>query len=892
MDSPTQTQTEIELDVGELTEKLKEARLVLEQDPDKVWFDIRSDSNGPYLACRVITDSRKFAFRLESAQFIGGSTKPATYPADFYDFYKIEGEGQVRLTFTLPSVNLRKPDDPSWKYDVGVQQNPADKTPFPSNGEYYFSADEAIKVVRVLNLAAHAGVREPARMRYHDRTIEVYTTDSQRTFSASIPAKGNPELGLWDVQLPRNILRRVGELPGVVIDHMHSHGIWASDGKTFSFAQSSPSDVIDYSFDVPGLVRAIKAFSNTFVLSKELWEAIKVPGYYLVVFSVGCVESRKLDSTSVNFHSDFRFEPGEAVSQSLNYRGSPMAVVLDSAALASYAAEEPKVHLTSWPCSPYVVEFGGIDIALTPPVVNPGSLADYLPAELSEIQTVLKNWVGDFDRLVARAFMGSQQDLHESSAAVRNHGWESPNDTLFLVRTPNGFVRTGGVDPFQLACCLFEFQHAAVYPTTLVERLLEKDYWQTLDVFIYDPEHVKENGPDPLSPDDAWVTWNRWVDPKYDAARDGAGRLKRPDEPQRRKQARFLPVDLRAPEVPRELLIQEKPTENPAPEPISKTEESHVVGSPPEAPVEERVQTLIVDANYVVWRNFYQKGLSTMRHPSQGIYTGIAFGFLRSLRSWVQTFRPSKILAVWDGGVADWRKEMIPDYKERDRSKIPQDKWESLLEQREWLQNNLGLLGVHSIRIPKCEADDIIALLAQTFEPHGRVMIVTSDLDFTQLITNRIHIYKDDKSEVIQDASLALPGLLKKVTVGDSSDNIGGIPNFGKTTFDRLVEEIQNAGKEVTIENIMEIAPTHKTKRVRRLAEEESKAIIDRNLTVINLEEGIKRLPQEAMLKAIQHATTPIAMQPQAFSKWASSLAFDSITNQLSSWEQDFTPLR
>lgn len=890
--SPVKRQTQINLDLGKLNEKLQSVSLILEDQPEKIWFDIRSDMDGPYLACRFSSMSRKYAFRVPDAEFVG-ETSDGTYPADFVDFQSVKGSGQGMIQFGLPCVSVRSKDDDTFKHDVGVQPYESYESPFRERGPYAFDRIAASKVSQLLLLSESMGIREEIRIRYHNKFLEVYTTDTSRTVVARIPIDAPP--GLWDVVVPREMVRDLVSMAKdglAVFDHAHERGFWASDGKFFSFFQESPVGTLDYSFDVPGIVRAIKAFRQSFKTSSVFWEVVGKSGYHLVDLTVNCAKISKIEESTLNFHAEKLLTHG-CKEVSVDYRGEPTAFILDASQLVHLHGEEVKIRLTPWPCSPYVVDDQILDLVITPPVVNPGALADSIQEvpEWESRKLELREWVGDYDRMVLNAFVGGVESRTEAVNAPL-YDMKSDSDCVFLVKTEHGFVHRGGIEPLVLATCMFEFAHASLYTIEQIQAFISGNYWPGINFYVYDEDHIKSWGRDPLSPYDQWVLWNTWVDPEKRQTLDNTGNLKVSDKPSKRRQVRILESSLSAPEIPVAQPAQNAPAEpiNNTEEKVSPEENEEVI---PELATEAPIQYLLIDANYVTWRDFYQAGLGKMQHPSTGHYTGVAFGFIRSLRHWMQLFRPARVCVVWDGGVAQWRRALVPEYKDRTKKKkdIPEDKLNSLFLQRDWLSLNLPTLGVRSLTFNNYEADDIIALLADSFAKQGRVMIVTGDYDFNHMITQNIHVYQDRQNEILQDPALAFPSLLSKVIEGDTSDRIPGVPGVGKKTLHKFISELTEAGESFSLEAIEKHAPTHSNWRIKKLVEEESKKIIERNMEMVDLRKGAAKIDPQVMVSAIQAANTPAKLDIRAFGTWAQELAFNSVLNDISGWQQDFSRL-
>jgi 5'-3' exonuclease len=310
-------------------------------------------------------------------------------------------------------------------------------------------------------------------------------------------------------------------------------------------------------------------------------------------------------------------------------------------------------------------------------------------------------------------------------------------------------------------------------------------------------------------------------------------------------------------------------------------------------PPEYSVEYVLVDANFVTWRDFHQTGLAKMRHPVTGQLTGVSFGFLRAMRQWIQQFRPKKAAVVWDSGVAEWRKEMIPGYKDRSEQKKKLDPvlLDAMMMQRDWLHSNLRHFGIRSLRIPGTEADDVIALLAESLSSKGRVVIITGDYDFNQLASDKIHVYQSRQNELITDSMKSSSSLLGKCILGDSSDKIPGIPKVGEKTLEAVVKRIEEAGKGVNWPNIVECARQIKGKRFEALTTLEAGQIVERNMRLIDLREGARRLPMDLMMQALQEAVEPVSVNVRNFGKLAHEMSFQSVLDYISDWERDFSAL-
>ena len=201
---------------------------------------------------------------------------------------------------------------------------------------------------------------------------------------------------------------------------------------------------------------------------------------------------------------------------------------------------------------------------------------------------------------------------------------------------------------------------------------------------------------------------------------------------------------------------------------------------------------LLVDGSSYLYRAFY--GSSDLRTRS-GFPTGAIFGVLSMLRALISKNRPDLFAVIFDPPGPTLRMEWYAKYK-ANRSKMPED----LIIQVEPLKEIIKSLGYSLIEIPKVEADDVIGTLALKGSDKGfKVFIATGDKDMAQLVSSRITVIDDQKNSVWDEQ-----GVLEKfgvranqivdylTLVGDSSDNIPGVPKVGPKTAIKWLNEYQN----------------------------------------------------------------------------------------------------
>jgi len=202
-------------------------------------------------------------------------------------------------------------------------------------------------------------------------------------------------------------------------------------------------------------------------------------------------------------------------------------------------------------------------------------------------------------------------------------------------------------------------------------------------------------------------------------------------------------------------------------------------------------KVLVIDGNNLLYRVYYK--FSSMR-AMDGTPTGISYGFPMVLQSLIVKFKPSQVVVVFDGGNAKKRLEILPEYKLREK-KEGFDK-EDFMRQWEVVKRFLEILCVPYIQIRYHEADDLIWLVARGLKRRNRVIIVSSDKDFVQLLGKNVEIWNPSKKVLIttKNAKVVMGyesyQCVDYLTLdGDKSDNIPGYPGVGPVTAKAFLEE-------------------------------------------------------------------------------------------------------
>jgi DNA polymerase-1 len=183
---------------------------------------------------------------------------------------------------------------------------------------------------------------------------------------------------------------------------------------------------------------------------------------------------------------------------------------------------------------------------------------------------------------------------------------------------------------------------------------------------------------------------------------------------------------------------------------------------------------------YRAYHAFRGRGLSNQEgHTTHAVYV-----FVTMLRKLVADHRPTYLAASFDLAGPTFRDDIAADYKAT-RSAMPDD----LSEQIAWVHEACEAMGVPIITAPGYEADDVIGTVALRAVDAGfEVAIVSIDKDFFQLVREGVRIYDPredgawfDEGGVVEKFGVKPAQVVDVLAlVGDTSDNVAGVPGIGK----------------------------------------------------------------------------------------------------------------
>lgn len=228
---------------------------------------------------------------------------------------------------------------------------------------------------------------------------------------------------------------------------------------------------------------------------------------------------------------------------------------------------------------------------------------------------------------------------------------------------------------------------------------------------------------------------------------------------------------------------------------------------------------LLVDGHSIINRAFY--GVTDLTN-SEGLHTNAIFGFLNTLFKVLDEEKPDYLTVAFDVKAPTFRHKLYDAYKGT-RKPMP----EELHEQVPVLKDVLHAMGIQTMEKAGLEADDLLGTVAKRSEKKGmEVTVLSGDRDLLQLATEHIRIrlpktkggvtetenyHTQDVIDRYQVTPLQIIEL--KALMGDSADNIPGVPGIGEKTATNLI--VQYGSIENAYAHVEEIKPNRAKEALR-----------------------------------------------------------------------------
>ncbi len=231
--------------------------------------------------------------------------------------------------------------------------------------------------------------------------------------------------------------------------------------------------------------------------------------------------------------------------------------------------------------------------------------------------------------------------------------------------------------------------------------------------------------------------------------------------------------------------------------------------SPAPAPGQDALHLVVVDGSGFIFRAFH--ALPPMTRPD-GTPVNAVFGFTNMLARLMRDHVGTHLAVIFDAGRHTFRNRLYDQYKAQRPEPAPE-----LLPQFPLVREATAAFGVPAVELEDWEADDLIASYARAaVEAGGRITIVSSDKDLMQLIRPGVEMQDPIKQKPIGEAEVRErfgvgPDRVVEVQalMGDSVDNVPGVPGIGPKTAGQLVTEFGD------LEGVLAAAPGMKPSKRR-----------------------------------------------------------------------------
>ncbi len=262
----------------------------------------------------------------------------------------------------------------------------------------------------------------------------------------------------------------------------------------------------------------------------------------------------------------------------------------------------------------------------------------------------------------------------------------------------------------------------------------------------------------------------------------------------------------------------------------------------------------MIDGSALAYRSYF----AFIRNPlinSKGENTSAIYGFTNSLLRLLTRDKPEYLAVVFDSRRPTFRHKAYPPYKAT-RQKMPED----MAPQLPRIIEVLDAMSLPVLEMPGYEADDIVGSLAKRFASEGvEIYLVSGDKDFYQLVGPSVKFYNlrttgKEEVEVLDEKGVeerfgVPPNKVVDVLalMGDSSDNIPGVPKVGEKTAVQLIKEFGS------LEEVWRHSEEIKREAIRKsIQENRDLALLSQRLVTIDCHVPLELSLDEIKIKGIK----------------------------------------
>lgn len=292
---------------------------------------------------------------------------------------------------------------------------------------------------------------------------------------------------------------------------------------------------------------------------------------------------------------------------------------------------------------------------------------------------------------------------------------------------------------------------------------------------------------------------------------------------------------------------------------------------------------VLVDGSSYLYRAFY--ALPPLANAA-GEPTGAVYGVVNMLNKLVNDYQPEHIAVVFDARGKTFRDELFAEYK-ANREAMPDD----LSAQVEPLHTIIRARGLPLLQVPGVEADDVIGTLARQASAAGmKVVISTGDKDMAQLVDGNVTLINTmsntvlDTDGVQEKFGVGPDGIIDYLAlVGDTSDNIPGVPKVGPKTASKWLAEYGS------LDGVIAHAEEIKGKVGESFRDNINQLELSRRLATIRCDVELEFKPDELVACAPDIETLRETYVHLGFSSWLKELPTETAAEAARDYETILT---
>lgn len=292
---------------------------------------------------------------------------------------------------------------------------------------------------------------------------------------------------------------------------------------------------------------------------------------------------------------------------------------------------------------------------------------------------------------------------------------------------------------------------------------------------------------------------------------------------------------------------------------------------------EQSDKLLLIDGHSILNRAFF--GLPDLT-TTEGLHTNAVYGFLHILFKTIETEQPTHLTVAFDEHAPTFRHEMYAEYKGTRKPMA-----EELRSQVPMMKEMLRAMGVTVISKAGLEADDLLGTMAKKAQSRGmEVTIVSGDRDLLQLASDKIKIsipktkktgteIENYYAEDVRARYSVTPTefIDVKALMGDTADNIPGVPGIGEKTATAIIEKYHSI--ENAYAHVSELKPPRASKNLEEFYEQ---AVLSKTLATIEVNAEIAYDIESAALKDLYTPEAYALCRDWEFKNFLPRFSFDT----------------